>query len=73
MLFGVEQQNQTDKQYIAFFRLEELRDSNVRDFARSKTDELDSKKSLYDYYFNSLLTGGQELKFFKQAKLEPTF
>ncbi len=73
MLFGVDEQNQADQQYIAFFRLDEFRDSNVRDFARSKTDGLDSKKSLYNYYFSSLLTGGQELKFLNKRNLSQNF
>ncbi len=74
ILFGVEDAlGRSDQQYLAFFRLEEARESNVRDFARSETEGLESKKSLFNYYLNHLLTGGIELTFLNNRNLKQRF
>ena len=74
MLLGMEkEQTDSNQKYIVFFRLEEIRDSDVRDFARSKTENLDSNKPLYNYYLNSLLTGGVGLELLNRNNLKQRF
>ena len=71
MLLGTEdRQTEVEQQYIVFFRLEESRKSSVYDFTRSTTEALDSRKSLYNYYLNNLLTSGLELEFLNKRNLK---
>ena len=71
MLLGLEgQPANPEQQYIALFRLEESRESDVNDFARNAGDDLSSRQSLFNYYLNSLLTNGLELEFLNQKNLK---
>ncbi|WGK69857.1 peptidylprolyl isomerase [Candidatus Haliotispira prima] len=77
MLFGEEDDQEgagyPGQKYVAFFRLEEVRQSNVNDFARNVGGGLESKESLFNYYLSSLLTGGTELEFLNNRNLKQRF
>ena len=72
MLLGLDETD-PEQQYVAFFRLEESRDSSVNDFSRNAGDDLSSKQSLFNYYLNSLLTSGLELEFLNRKNLKQRF